>query len=126
MTSHKITTIDEYIDQQKEEIQGFLKELRTIISETIPEATERLAWGMPSFWDHKFIVHFDAFKDHVNVYIGKDLVEKYKEIYKDYNFTTRGFQLYYDQDLPREMIQEIVRESYRIEMEKKEEATRKN
>ena len=43
-------TIREYIDSQDESIRPRLNAVYDTIRAAIPEAEERLSWGMPTFW----------------------------------------------------------------------------
>lgn len=122
---NKPTNIDEYIESNDESVKPLLIELREVIRQVIPEATEKLAWNMPTWHKHKNVIHFDAFDDHVNVYIGKDLTEKYRNLHPDFKFTTRGVKLFYDQPLPVAMIQSMARDGYDIEIEKYQRSQRK-
>ncbi len=60
-----ITTIDEYIASFPEDIQKILQGLRRTIREAAPDAVERIAYQMPTFWQNGNLVHFAAFKNHI-------------------------------------------------------------
>lgn len=50
-------TIDEYISEQAEYAQPYLREIRETIRKALPEAEERISWSMPTFWkDRKSVV----------------------------------------------------------------------
>lgn len=115
----KAKNVDEYIERAEVAIRPFLVELRATIREAVPDALEKLAWGMPSYWKYKYVIHFDAYRDHVNVYIGAELTEKCKQLYPEFSYTGRGIQLYYDQPIPHELIRTVARESYQREVERK-------
>lgn len=51
---------------------------------------------MPSYWQNTYLIHFQAFKHHVNVYVGPEAVAYLQENYPELSFTKRGFQLRYD------------------------------
>ncbi|MEQ9763706.1 DUF1801 domain-containing protein [Streptococcus sp. ZJ151] len=99
--------VDNYIAEVDEIHQPLLKELREIIKTTLPKASEGLAWSMPSYWQNTYIIHFQAFKKHVNVYVGPDAVSYWQDKYPELSFTKRGFQLPYDQKVPKEAIKTI-------------------
>lgn len=115
MTKEKIKTVDEYILSRDEKIQGFLSELRTIIKETLPcDVTEKIAWNMPSYWKKKYIIHFEAYRDHVNIYVGPVVVNLFKDKGYDYKFTGRGVSLAYDKEIPKDLIEKMTIESYKL------------
>lgn len=110
---NKPKSIDEYINSKDEYIQKFLTEIRKIIYEAIPDATEKIAWNMPSFWKGKYIIHFEAYKDHVNIYVGPEVTDMFRddEKYAEYKFTGRGVSIAYKQDIPTELIGDMAKKS---------------
>jgi uncharacterized protein YdhG (YjbR/CyaY superfamily) len=67
----KIETIDQYILEQPAEIQTILNKIRETIRLAAPDATERISWRMPTFWQGENLVHFAAFKKHIGFYPGR-------------------------------------------------------
>jgi uncharacterized protein YdhG (YjbR/CyaY superfamily) len=61
-------TIDEYIKNFEPEIQKTLNEIRNFIKKEIPEATEKISYGMPTFYLNGNLIHFAAFKDHYSFF----------------------------------------------------------
>jgi uncharacterized protein YdhG (YjbR/CyaY superfamily) len=53
-----IDTVDPYIAEQKPEAQTRLRELRTIIRAAVPQATEGISYGMPTYRLGGRRVHF--------------------------------------------------------------------
>ena len=51
----KPTTVDEYIDSFPENIQAKLRELRAILKEIAPDATEAMKWGSPVFEEKRIL-----------------------------------------------------------------------
>ena len=66
--------IDIYIDQQDPAIRPRLHAIRAAVREAIPEAEERISWGMPTYWRGRNIIHFAAGKRHIGIYPGPDAV----------------------------------------------------
>lgn len=56
--------VEEYIEKQRSPKKEILRELRRIILETLPNASENMRWGVPCL-DKKF--YLLALKDHVNM-----------------------------------------------------------
>ena len=45
----KISTIDEYIAAQNEDVQPLLRKIHETIRVSAPNATEKMSWQMPTF-----------------------------------------------------------------------------
>jgi len=56
-----MNTIDEYIAEQPEEVRPILIKIRETIRGAAPNAIEKIAWRMPTFWQVKNLIHFAAF-----------------------------------------------------------------
>lgn len=52
-------TVDEYIDGLQPKVRDLVMELRSIVRETVPEATESIKWKMPVY-EHKKLLCFIA------------------------------------------------------------------
>lgn len=104
----KNTSITEYIEVQDPAHQKSLHQLRDILASCLENAEEKIAWGMPSYWKKKYIIHFQAFKNHMNIYIGPDAVDHFKTLYPDIDFTGRGFRLSYSDEIPEETIRTMA------------------
>ena len=74
-----LTTIDEYIAGFPEEIQLKLREMRRVIHETAPEATEKISYQMPTFYLNGNLVHFAAFKNHIGFYPAPTGLDAFKD-----------------------------------------------
>jgi len=76
-------TIDEYIETFEPKIQKTLNEIRNFIKTEVPDATEKISYGMPTFYLNGNLIHFAAFTDHysffpspsgIDVFFEKELV----------------------------------------------------
>lgn len=106
-------TIDEYLAGQPEEIQPYLKEVRKAIKEAVPEAEERISWGMPTFWKKHNIIHFAGFKKHIGLYPGPEAVVEFAECLKEYKTSKGTIQFPYSKPLPLSLIADIAAWCYR-------------
>jgi len=61
-------TIDEYIETHEPEIQKTLNEIRDFIKTEVPQATEKISYGMPTFYLNGNLIHFAAFADHYSFF----------------------------------------------------------
>ena len=71
-------TIEEYIAAQEEAVQPALREIYRAIAAALPEAEQRIRWGMPTFWRGRDLIHFAPAKRHIGVYPGDRAVEAFR------------------------------------------------
>jgi len=115
-------TIDEYIAQFPEDIKTQLFILREAIRQAVPDAVEKISWGMPAFVLDGDLVYFAAHKRHIGFYPGAALREKFSEALKPYKTSKGAVQLPYGQPLPLDLIRGIVR--WRVEENERATAER--
>lgn len=108
-----ITTIDEYIANAAEEDRDTLMELRRVIHEAAPDATEKISYQMPTFYLHGNLVHFAAFKGHFGFYPAPTGIEAFQEDLSKYKGSKGAIQFPKDKPLPYELIVRIVK--FRVE-----------
>ena len=104
--------IGEYIIRQNEAIRPRLTLLRETIHAAIPDAEERISWGMPTYWKRRNIIHFAAAKNHIGIYPGPEAVETFADKLTDYKTSKGAIQLPNRKELPLELVAEIARWSY--------------
>lgn len=100
--------IDEYIRQFPAEIQDILQEIRKIVRETAPEATEKISYQMPTFFMNGNLVHFAAFKNHIGFYPTPTGTEQFKNELSVYKGAKGSVQFPLNQPMPYELIRKIV------------------
>ena len=105
-------TIPEYISEQDPAVQPRLNAIYDTIRGAIPDAEERLSWGMPTFWKGRNIIHFAVAKHHIGLYPGPDAVEAFADRLKEYKTSKGAIQLPNKKELPLELVAEIAHWSY--------------
>ncbi len=105
-------TIREYIDGQDESIRPRLNAVYDTIRAAIPEAEERLSWGMPTFWKGSNIIHFAPAKKHIGLYPGAEAVAFFAPLLTEFKTSKGAIQLPNNRELPLELIAEIARWSW--------------
>ena len=102
-------TIDQYIAEQPAAVQPILESIRTTIRAALPDAQERVSWGMPSFWDGRYLIHFGAFKTHIGVYPGNQALEVFADRLAGCKSSKGGFQLPLSKPVDYDLIADIAR-----------------
>lgn len=111
--SVKFTTVDEYHANQALEIQEKLTELRSLIKATVPDVVETISYNMPAFKRKKILVYYAAYKNHIGFYPTSQPIIVFKDELKPYKTSKGAIQFPINQELPKELIQAIVK--FRLE-----------
>lgn len=108
-----MSVIDEYIAGYSPELQEKLTEIRDLIRAAVPQASEKISWGMPTFYWKENLVHFAMHKAHIGFYPGASGVEHFEDRLGEYQHSKGAIQFPLKKPLPRELITEIV--AFRVE-----------
>lgn len=103
------TTIDEYIAEFPPETQQVLQEIRSLISSVAPDATETIAYAIPTFdVNGKHLVHFAGYAHHVGLYPTPSGMVAFSEELEPYKAGKGTAQFPLGQPLPTDLIRRIV------------------
>lgn len=50
------------------QVRAILKQIRSTIRQTAPEATEKLSYGLPTFLQGGVLLHYGGFKQHIGLF----------------------------------------------------------
>src|SRR5450759_4420542 len=107
-------SIDEYIGQFPPETQKLLQEVRALVREGAPGATESISYAIPTFdLNGRHLVHFAGFKHHIGLYPTPLGVDAFKEELEPYRSGKGSAQFPIDKPLPVDLIRRIV--AFRVE-----------
>jgi uncharacterized protein YdhG (YjbR/CyaY superfamily) len=81
--------IDDYIFAQAEAVQPLLQSVLKTLRKTLPTATEKISWQMPTFWQGRNLIHFAAQKNHLGIYPGAEAMERFAPRLAQYK-TSKG------------------------------------
>ena len=104
----KYTNIDEYIINFPADVQVLLQKVRQTIHETAPEATEKISYGIPTFYLHGNLVHFGGFKNHIGFFPASSGVARFKDELEKYATTKGTVQFPLEAPIPFDLITRIV------------------
>lgn len=105
-----MSVIDDYLAEYEGEHRRVMDELRALIESRVPEATQALAWGMPTYRLNGNLVHFAAGKNHVGIYPGADGVAMVADEVDELGLkhSKGAIQLPLDRPLPVELITRLL------------------
>jgi len=108
-------SIDTYIAQQPAAVQPLLEAVRAAIKEIAPDATECIAYGIPTFKLNGNLVHFAGFKNHIGFYPGAAGVATFATELTAYTTSKGTIQFPLDAPLPLPLIRRIT--AFRVEQQ---------
>ena len=104
------SVIDAYIAGQPAERQALLFSVRSAISHALPDATEKIAYQMPTFWQGRNLIHFAAQKNHLGIYPGAEAMKHFAPRLTEYRTSKGAIQFPYQSfsDMQAKLITEIA------------------
>src|ERR1051326_2115771 len=101
-----IDTFDKYIAAQKPEAQVRLLELRRIIRAAVPQATEVISYGMPTYQFGGRRVHFAAAKRHCALY--GSAIDRFETELREFKTLRGTVQFPLDRPIPKDLVRKLV------------------
>ena len=103
------SSIDEYIRAFPRDVQKKLSDLRSTIHRAAPDAVERIAYRMPTFFQKKNLVHFAAYAHHIGFYPTPSAIAACKDELTRYVTSKGAIQFPIDEPLPLDLVTRIVK-----------------
>src|SRR5687768_11127308 len=116
--------VDQYIASFPKEMQERLQTLRKIILKEVPDAEEKIGYGIPTYkLNGKNLVHFGGFKNHVGFYPTPSGLTAFEKELSGYLAGKGSAQFPNDKPLPVTLITKIVK--FRVKENQEEAKTKK-
>lgn len=106
-----MSEVDKYIESLKGIDANVLVKvlnLRNFIKEQMPNATEVMSYGIPTYKLKKNIIHFAVNKGNIGIYPGSKAIEEFKTELTNFKTSKGTIQVPLDEDLPFELIQRFI------------------
>jgi uncharacterized protein YdhG (YjbR/CyaY superfamily) len=101
--------IDAYVAALPEPARARVAQLCALVREEAPEATERIAYGMPTWRLRENLVHVAGYAGHVGVYPGPAAIEAFADALAGYPSSKGAIRLPHELPLPVELVRALVR-----------------
>lgn len=102
-------SVETYISSFPAELQASLRQVRKLIQETAPEATESMAYGMPAYKiKGKPLVYFAGYKNHLGFYATPTGHEAFAAELSKYKQGKGSVQFPLSAPIPFDLIRRIV------------------
>jgi uncharacterized protein YdhG (YjbR/CyaY superfamily) len=108
MAKIRATGVDEYILNSPAEAREKLQELRAILHEIAPKATESIKWGNPVMEEKRILFSYSAFKSHINFMPTGPSLDPFRHELEGYKTGKDTVQFSYDKPLPTRLIRRIA------------------
>ena len=115
-----IKSITDYIAAFPQEKRELLEQVRSLIHEVAPTATEAMSYGMPTFKLNGNLIHFAAFKEHLGIYPGPEAIEVFKADLAKFETSKGAIRIPYTDKLPVKLIQKITEYRVTVSLAKKQ------
>lgn len=106
MKEHK--DINEYISNAPEHVRDSLNQIRKLVKELAPDATEKISYGIPTFYLNGNLLHFAGYEKHIGFYPGSAPIAEFKDDLAGYVTSKGTVQFPIDKPLPLELIKKIT------------------
>ena len=108
------SSIQTYINAQDSQYREQLQSVYQALANALPTATQKISWGMPTFWQGKNIIHFAPSKKHLGIYPGPAAVEHFKQhlLSNGIPFSKGAIQFLWEKEIPLDFIVELAFYSY--------------
>jgi uncharacterized protein YdhG (YjbR/CyaY superfamily) len=105
----KFKTIDDYHQRFDLVTRKLLDEMRKIIGEAAPAASETISYNMPAFRQHQNLVYYAGFKDHISLFPTPSPLRAFQLELAKYKTSKGTIQFPLDKSLPKNLIKKIVK-----------------
>ena len=105
-------TVQDYLAACTEEQRAALEGVRAIVRSMLPDATEVISYGMPTFRDRgRMVVSFGAFKDHCSFFpMSMAVIERHAAELEPFRAAKGTLHFRLDHPLPPETVRAMVAE----------------
>lgn len=109
MEMKNYANIDEYLANFSGETREKLDIIRKTIQSVMPaEATEKISYGIPTFYLNGNIVHFAGYEHHIGFYPGSVPIKEFEKELSGYKTSKGTVQFPLDQPLPIDLIKNMT------------------
>lgn len=108
--------VDTYISSFPEKTQKKLHEIRDLIKAEVPEAIEKISYGIPTFFLNGNLVHFAGYENHIGFYPAPSGISAFEKELSKYKHAKGSVQFPLEEALPVALIRKIV--NFRVQENK--------
>jgi uncharacterized protein YdhG (YjbR/CyaY superfamily) len=103
------STIDDYIAPFPPKVRSILKKIRATVRKAAPDATEKISYRMPAFFQDGVLIYFAAFTQHIGLFPPVKGDEKLMQEISPYRGPKGNLQVPLHEPIPYGLIGRIVK-----------------
>lgn len=103
-----------YISKQEPKQKEVLTQVRNLIKTLLPEAEERMSYGVPSFRLNGKSIMYAAFKIHLGLYPDPQIIEHFQKELEKYETAKGTIKFSLNEPIPFDLIAKIVKYKYSL------------
>ena len=101
--------IDNYLSRLDPKAKQIIEQLRSMVKELAPNATERISYQMPCFQNGKNYIYIGAFKHHIGIYPPIKWTLELLEKLKPYANKKGNLAFEFKNDIPFALLAEVIK-----------------
>ena len=98
-----------YLDAAPLPARDRLRALADAVRAVAPDATERIAYGLPTWHQGENLIHLGAFAHHVGIYPGAAAIAAFADALQGFPTSKGAIQVPHDAPLPVALVQDLTR-----------------
>lgn len=120
MKNYSAKNVDGYIASAPKETRAKLKEVRAVVRSAVPDAEEKISWGVPFYWYHGALVGFGAGARYILFGLAFALSDKDRAMLEKRGYVTgkKTVRIGFDQKVPVLAVRQLLKA--RVKMNKAE------
>jgi uncharacterized protein YdhG (YjbR/CyaY superfamily) len=108
MTS-TVNPAEAYILSKSPEARRRLTELRSLLREVAPDASEALKWGKPAFIEDGILFQYAALKNHISLHPTPSVIDALRDQLQSYEISQNTIRFSLVNPIPKELVLQIAR-----------------
>lgn len=100
--------VNEYLTKQSEQVRKELLRIREIVKLVVPEAVEKLSYGVPSFKFGKMTFMYAGFKEHIGIYPSPEVIEHFQERLVNYSLSKGTIRVPLNEPINEILVKDMV------------------
>jgi uncharacterized protein YdhG (YjbR/CyaY superfamily) len=107
----KYPSVEAYLADVSPKDRAVLQKIRATVRSVVPDAEEKISYGIPAFIWHGNLVYYGAMKKHLSLFPGsKAVIKKFETELEPFDATSTGtIRFSADKPLPMTLVKKIVR-----------------